>query len=254
MGSTIGELGLSKRETTPLNATMKFLTVLSCFLTTLLAAPLDQRAAGPTVTISSPAATVVGVSSVTVEAFSGIPYAQPPTGSLRLKPPASLTSALGTVQATASARSCPQLAFDTDMSQFPTSIIGDLLDTPWFQTITNAGEDCLTVDIVRPAGTTSSSKLPVLFWIFGGGFEAGGTSTYNGASLVSESVKDGKPIIYVAVNYRVAGFGFLAGSEILKDGSANIGLRDQRLGLQWVADNIAAFGGDPTKVTIWGER
>ena len=232
---------------------MKVLRVLSCTLPSLLAAPVEQRAAGPTVTISSPAATIVGVSSATVEAFSGIPYAQPPTGSLRLKPPASLTSALGTVQATASARSCPQLAFDTDVSNFPASIVGDLLDTPLFQTITNAGEDCLTVDIVRPAGITPSSKLPVLFWIFGGGFEAGGTSTYNGASLVGESVKDGKPIIYVAVNYRVAGFGFLPGSEILKDGSANLGLRDQRLGLQWVADNIAAFGGDPTKVTIWGE-
>ena len=232
---------------------MKVLKVLSCLLPTLLAAPLEQRAAAPTVTISSPAATVVGVSSATVEAFSGIPYAQPPTGSLRLKPPASLTSALGTVSATASARSCPQLTVTTDLSALPASIVGYLLDTPLFQTITNAGEDCLTVDIVRPAGTTSSSKLPVLFWIFGGGFEGGGTSQYDAASLVSESVKDGKPIIYVGVNYRVAGFGFLPGSEILKDGSANLGLRDQRLGLQWVADNIAAFGGDPTKVTIWGE-
>lgn len=60
-------------------------------------------------------------------------------------------------------------------------------------------------------------------------------------------------MIYVAVNYRLSGFGFLAGKEILADGSSNLGLLDQRLGLQWVADNIAAFGGDPTKVTIWGE-
>ena len=232
---------------------MKFFAVLLCLLPAVLAAPLDQRAPGPTVTIQSPAATVVGVASATVEAFSGIPFAQPPTGSLRLKPPASLTSALGTVQATAAARSCPQQFFDTSLSAFPGDIIGTLLDTPLFQKITNAGEDCLTIDIVRPAGTTSSSKLPVLFWIFGGGFELGGTSQYNGASLVTESMKDGKPIIYVAVNYRVGGFGFLPGSEILKDGSANLGLRDQRLGLQWTADNIAAFGGDPTKVTIWGE-
>jgi carboxylesterase type B len=66
-------------------------------------------------------------------------------------------------------------------------------------------------------------------------------------------VTEGKPIIFVTVNYRVGGFGFLPGAEILADGSANLGLLDQRLGLQWVADNIAAFGGDPTKVTIWGE-
>ena len=232
---------------------MKVLAAFLCFLPAVLAAPLEERAAGPTVTISSPAATIVGTSSATVEAFSGIPFAQPPTASRRLKPPASLTSALGTVQATASARSCPQFEFDTDLSALPASILGNLLDTPLFQKITNAGEDCLTVDIVRPAGTTAASKLPVLFWIFGGGFESGGTSTYNGASLVTESIKDGKPIIYVAVNYRLGGFGFLPGAEILKDGSANLGLLDQRLGLQWTADNIASFGGDPTKVTIWGE-
>ena len=232
---------------------MRLIVVLQCLLAVVLAAPLDQRAAGPTVTIQSPAATVVGVSSATVEAFSGIPFAQPPTGSLRLRPPASLTSALGTVQATAPARSCPQQFFDTSLSAFPSNIIGTLLGTPLFQVITNAGEDCLTIDIVRPAGTTSASKLPVLFWIYGGGFELGGTSQYNGASLVGESIKDGKPVIYVAVNYRLGGFGFLPGSEVLKAGAANLGLLDQRLGLQWTADNIAAFGGDPTKVTIWGE-
>jgi carboxylesterase type B len=116
-----------------------------------------------------------------------------------------------------------------------------------------AGEDCLTVNVNRPIGTTSTSKLPVLFWIFGGGFELGSTLMYDGASLVADSISDGQPIIFVAVNYRVGGFGFLPGKEILADGSSNLGLLDQRLGLQWVADNIAAFGGDPTKVTIWGE-
>lgn len=76
---------------------------------------------------------------------------------------------------------------------------------------------------------------------------------YDGTSIVADSVAQGKPIIFVAVNYRVGGFGFLPGKEILADGSSNLGLLDQRLGLQWVADNIAAFGGDPDKVTIWGE-
>jgi hypothetical protein len=76
---------------------------------------------------------------------------------------------------------------------------------------------------------------------------------YDGTSIVADSVKQGKPVIFVAVNYRVGGFGFLAGKEVLADGAANLGLLDQRLGLQWVADNIAAFGGDPDKVTIWGE-
>jgi carboxylesterase type B len=115
------------------------------------------------------------------------------------------------------------------------------------------GDDCLNINIQRPAGTTLSSKLPVLFWIFGGGFEIGWNSMYNGAGWVSESVREGMPIIFVTVNYRVGGFGFLPGAEVLADGSANLGLLDQRLGLQWVADNIEAFGGDPRKATIWGE-
>ena len=70
---------------------------------------------------------------------------------------------------------------------------------------------------------------------------------------MSTSVTLQKPVIYVAINYRLAGFGFLAGKEILADGSANLGLLDQRLALEWVADNIAAFGGDPDRVIIWGE-
>lgn len=143
--------------------------------------------------------------------------------------------------------------FSLDGRNFPTNVLGTILNTPLFQAATNAGEDCLTINVQRPAGTTSSSKLPVLFWIFGGGFELGSTQMYDGTSLIKESVAQGKPIIFVAVNYRVGGFGFLPGKEILKDGSANLGLLDQRLGLKWVADNIAAFGGDPSKVTIWGE-
>ena len=217
------------------------------------AAPLEDRAAVPTVTIASPAATVIGSSSGGVDSFSGIPFAQPPTGSLRLKPPASLASALGTVTATAAAASCPQFYFDTDFSQFPTNLVGELLDLPFFQKVTNAQEDCLTININRPSGTTSSSKLPVLVYIFGGGFQLGSTGMYGGSGWVSSSVASDKPVIYAAMNYRVGGFGFMPGSEILQDGSANIGLLDQRLALQWIADNIEAFGGDPSKVTIWGE-
>lgn len=71
--------------------------------------------------------------------------------------------------------------------------------------------------------------------------------------MITKSVAVSSSIIFVAVNYRVGGFGFLAGSQLQSDSSTNLGLRDQRLGLEWVADNIAAFGGDPTKVTIWGE-
>ncbi|TAQ84606.1 hypothetical protein B7494_g7073 [Chlorociboria aeruginascens] len=231
---------------------MKTLILASVIFTFTFANPI-QRALVPTVTIRAPAATIIGTSLDSVEIFNGIPFAQPPVGPLRLKPPQNLTTALGTINATGIANACPQFFFDVDESAFPTDILGLLLDTPLFQTVTSAGEDCLTVSIRRPAGTTNSSNLPVLFWIFGGGFELGSTSMYDGTSLVAASITMGQPIVFVAVNYRVGGFGFMPGAEILADGSSNLGLLDQRLGLQWVSENIAAFGGDPTKVTIWGE-
>ncbi|KAF1962320.1 lipase 3 precursor [Byssothecium circinans] len=232
---------------------MKVTTILS-LLPLAFAAPaqVDKRAA-PIVIAPSPAATITGKSLQNVETFNGIPFAQPPTGSLRLKPPQPLASGVGNVDGTQLPKACPQFFFSLAESGFPANVLGTILNTPLFQAATNAGEDCLTINVQRPAGTTASSKLPVLFWIFGGGFELGSTQMYDGSGLVRDSVAQGKPIIFVAVNYRVGGFGFLPGKEILKDGSANLGLLDQRLGLQWVADNIAAFGGDPTKVTIWGE-
>lgn len=232
---------------------MKF-AVAFTLLPLALAAPaqLEKRAA-PTVVAPSPQATVAGKDLLGVETFNGIPYAQPPVGQLRLKPPQPITSAVGRIDGTASPRGCPQFFFSVDGQNFPTNVLGTLLNTPLFQTVTNSGEDCLTINVQRPSGTKADAKLPVLFWIFGGGFELGATAMYDGTSLVAESVAQGKPIVFVAVNYRVGGFGFMPGKEILADGSANLGILDQRLGLQWVADNIAAFGGDPDKVTIWGE-
>jgi triacylglycerol lipase len=229
--------------------------VLLAAVPVVFAAPANlKRAAAPTVTISQPQATVIGSSgSNSVDSFNGIPFAQAPTGSLRLKPPRAIQTSLGTVQATGPARSCPQFFFTTDTNDFPVSVIGELANIPLFQTVSNAGEDCLSVSIRRPTGTVAGAKLPVLVWIFGGGFELGSTSMYDGTTLVSASMKLGLPIVFVAINYRVGGFGFMPGSEILKDGSANLGLLDQRLALEWVADNIKAFGGDPAKVTIWGE-
>lgn len=223
------------------------------FLLSVAIIPLALAASTPTVTISYPQATIVGLSG-NVEQFPGVPFAQPPTGSLRLKPPQPLTEPYGVYNATANPPACPQFIFSTTINDaIPTAEIGLLLDTPLFQKALDESEDCLYLSIYRPAGTTPNSKLPVLFWIFGGGFEIGWNSMYDGTPWVTESVSEGQPIIVVTVNYRVGGFGFLPGKEILADGSANLGLLDQRLGLEWVADNIAAFGGDPSKVTIWGE-
>lgn len=147
----------------------------------------------------------------------------------------------------------PQFYSQVDTSNLPSDVIGKLLDTPFGQRVQTEGEDCLTVSVQRPSTANTNSKLPVVAWLFGGGFEFGSTQTYDGTGFVQQSALLGKPVIYVSINYRVGGFGFLAGKELQGDGSTNLGLRDQRLGLQWIQDNIASFGGDPTKVVIWGE-
>jgi cholinesterase len=109
--------------------------------------------------------------------------------------------------------------------------------------------------VVRPAGTTCGDDLPVLVWIYGGGFDAGGSADprYNTSYIVNASVAIHKPIIMVSINYRVGGWGFLGSKEVVAAGASNIGLFDQRLALTWVQENIQAFGGDPNKVTISGE-
>ncbi|KAK3377323.1 sterol esterase precursor [Lasiosphaeria ovina] len=213
--------------------------------------PVVEKRAAPTVSIGT--GNVVGVTRIGTEAFNGIPYALPPVGPLRLKPPVRLAASFGTFDATGIAPACPQFLSSTDSSELLVQVLGTLTNSPLLQVALNQKEDCLGINVIRPVGTKAGDKLPVLFWIFGGGFELGWTSMYDGGPLLSNAIASGKPYVFVAVNYRVGGFGFMAGKEILKDGSSNLGLLDQRMGLEWVADNIAAFGGDPDKVTIWGE-
>ncbi|EAQ87427.1 hypothetical protein CHGG_04046 [Chaetomium globosum CBS 148.51] len=116
-------------------------------------------------------------------------------------------------------------------------------------------EDCLYLNVVRPAGISDTADLPVAVWIHGGGLVMGGSADrrYNLSFIVENSVEQGTPIIGVSLNYRLSAFGFPMGEEVLAAGVTNLGFRDQRLALQWVQENIAAFGGAPDKVTIWGE-
>ncbi|KAI1159375.1 sterol esterase [Nemania serpens] len=215
----------------------------------MASAPLEERATASVVTSQG---TIVGTSLLGIENFAGIPFAEPPVGNLRLRPPQRLTKALGTFNAAGLDPACPQMFFSTE-GDLLTSLLGDLVNIPLLQTVTGQTEDCLTIRVQRPAGTKPDAKLPVFFWIFGGGFELGSTQVYDASGLILNGVSQKKPFIFVSVNYRVGGFGFLPGKEILADGAANLGLLDQRMGLEWVQDNIAAFGGDPSKVTIWGE-
>ncbi|KAK1580027.1 carboxylesterase [Colletotrichum navitas] len=166
------------------------------------------------------------------DVFLGVPFAQPPVGQLRYRWPQSLNSSFdGVRDATQQGYSCMQFRGDFNMS-----------------------EDCLTLNVVRPAGE-HKKPLPVLVWIFGGGLYTGSIADpqYNLSGVVKVSQDMGQPIIGVAMNYRLNMYGFLQTPQILAEGSSNAGLLDQRLALRWIQENIAAFGGDPARVTIWGE-
>lgn len=108
--------------------------------------------------------------------------------------------------------------------------------------------------VVRPAGYTNQS-LPVLMWIYGGGLTVGSTADpqYNISGIVKTASDSGQPFIGVSINYRLGVWGFLQTPAILNEGSSNAGLLDQRLAMRWVQENIAGMGGDPDRVTIWGE-
>ncbi|KAL2782740.1 Alpha/Beta hydrolase protein [Aspergillus pseudodeflectus] len=230
-------------------------TYVSLGATALALLPLACGAAStPTVTIASPAATIVGLAG-DVEQFPGIPYAKPPVGNLRFKPPVPLTEPYGMYEATENKNICPQfVGSTTDGNSLIPEFLTTLLNSPLFQKpVFAASEDCLYLNIHRPAGIKEGDDLPILFFIHGGGFQLGWNSMYDGTPWVEKSVELGKPMIVVTVAYRLGGFGFLPGREIQEEGSSNVGLLDQRLGLQWVANNIRAFGGDPAKVTVWGE-
>lgn len=168
--------------------------------------------------------------------FLGMPYAQPPLGSLRWVNPQPLnTSWSGARDATAYSDIC--YGYGTSSIWYPNS------------------EDCLTINVIRPAGTNESSNLPVAFWIHGGGLTmgAGSDQRYNMSFMIQNAVQIGKPFIGVSINYRLGPYGFFYNQDILASGQINVGFRDQRLALHWVQENIGAFGGDRTKVTIWGQ-
>jgi carboxylesterase type B len=165
--------------------------------------------------------------------FLGIPYAQPPLGPLRFRWPESLNESWNGVR---------------DASQYGYSCMQ-------YDSIFNISEDCLNLNVVRPAGVDREAKLPVLVWIFGGGLFAGSSADpqYNLSGIVKVSQDMGTPIIAASLNYRLGMWGFLQTPELLSEGSSNAGFLDQRLALRWIHENIASFGGDPDRVVIWGE-
>ncbi|OQU98061.1 hypothetical protein CLAIMM_03894 [Cladophialophora immunda] len=189
--------------------------------------------------------TYVGFSFTGTEQFLGINFGQDTSGANRFKPPKAFTYPTGTtIQATAAGAACPQNTF--------LSLLGAISENPG---VFNLSEDCLNLEVVRPAGTKQNANLPVLVWISGQGDEEGSYNytLYNPTALVAGAAAKGTPVIYVSMNYRVNVFGFANSPALRTEGSLNSGLLDQRLALQWIQSNIATFGGNPKNVTLFGQ-
>jgi para-nitrobenzyl esterase len=172
-----------------------------------------------------------------VRSFKGIPFAQPPVGDLRWREPQPVKDWVGVRNADQFGPRCMQRT-------------GPMADY-WFRS-NGMSEDCLYLNVWTPA-RSGKERLPVLVYIFGGGFQNGDGSEprYDGESMA------GKGIVAVTLNYRTNVFGFFSHPELTKESphhaSGNYGLLDQVAALRWVQQNIAAFGGDPKRVTIAGE-
>jgi para-nitrobenzyl esterase len=177
-----------------------------------------------------------GVDHDGVIAFKGVPFAAPPVGDLRWRPPQSPKTWSGVRSAAEYGADCMQLPFPSDAAPLGTK----------------PNEDCLYVNVWTPA-SQQGKKLPVMVWIYGGGFVNGGSSpsVYDGSQFAKRGV------VFVSFNYRVGRFGFFAHPALTKaDPSGllgNYGYMDQIAALKWVQRNVAAFGGDPNNVTLFGE-
>lgn len=213
---------------------------MTLLFTTILAASLaflTSADGGPTVSLINGTYEGRYLSTFNQDVFLGIPYAQDTSGQNRFRIPQSLNETWsGTRPATNYSNACPDPQPATDA-------------------IYGMSEDCLTINIVRPAGLNTSAQLPIMFWIHGGSYQVGttGLPQYNLSYLVQRSVEVDRPVLGVSINYRKGGWGNMYSIEIQGSGNTNLALRDMRKALAWVSENIAAFGGNPNLVTIWGE-
>ena len=209
---------------------------LVLFVSAMLLLSYPSQAANKALRVKTAVGTVQGKQDGAVRAFLGIPYAAPPVDQLRWRPPVPAAKWKGVRPATEFGSHCMQPTIYADM----------IFRDP------GISEDCLTLNIWTPA-KDKKAKLPVMVWVYGGGFLAGGTSEarQDGAQLASNGV------IVVTMNYRLGIFGFFAHPDLAAESdhnaSGNYGLMDQTAALRWVQENIAPFGGDPNNVTLFGE-
>jgi para-nitrobenzyl esterase len=174
-----------------------------------------------------------------VREYRSIPFAAPPVGSLRWQPPHPVVPWEGVRSAQRFAPPCMQII------QPPNS-------ASWNRTMLEPSEDCLYLNVWTPA-SSANEKLPVMIWIYGGG----GTAGYSGDPRYDGSVLAKKGVVVVSMNYRVNVFGWLAHPELTAESenhsSGNYGSLDQLAAIRWVKNNIAQFGGDPEKITLFGQ-
>src|SRR5580700_6313871 len=222
---------------------MKVEAALAVSLALSAISPLRTLAA-----ISDPVKTSNGkISGVTlssgVRAFKGIPFAAPPVGNLRWKEPQPPEPWKGVLKADKFGNVCVQ---PSQPKRVPNNVAVDLPDSP------KMSEDCLYLNVWTDA-KSASARLPVMFWIYGGAYSEGaGSSPHNDGEALAR-----KGAVLVTFNYRLGAFGFFSHPELTQESgrnaSGNQALMDTIAALRWVQSNIAAFGGDPTNVTIFGE-
>jgi len=181
-----------------------------------------------------------GVVDAGVVSYKGVPFAAPPVGELRWRPPQPAAPWKGVRQAAEFGAACMQGRFGPPPAPGASAAAG------------GPSEDCLYLNVWRPANAAPAAKLPVMVWIYGGGFTGGSSSSPNTSG--TQFAKQG--VILVAANYRVGRFGFFAFPALSRERpdelKGNYAYMDQIAALQWVKRNIAAFGGDPNNVTIFG--
>lgn len=247
VSADLHHIDLHRRQAVPPTTS----NVTSANVTTPSITPVNTTLYGANTTVYG-----FDVAGVNVTQYLGIPFGQPANGSRRFQPPQPIdyaTTYPDGINATAQGPACPQQV---------TAQYG------------NISEDCLSVNVFTPsaralanlrtAATSFGSAaanltaeydngLPVLVWIYGGGFNAGSTVPYSGIPIVTQSLNTYSPVVLVTLNYRVGMLGFCPGAQCAAEGASNLGLQDQILALQWVQQYISAFGGDPNKVTVFGE-
>jgi para-nitrobenzyl esterase len=212
--------------------------VLASVMLALAVAP--RLAAAETVKVDGGMVSGVATPDHKITSYKGIPFAAAPVGDLRWRAPQPVVPWKATLVADRFGPACMQALFNADV----------ILEHPGPEMATS--EDCLTLNLWTPA-KTAAAKLPVMVWFYGGGNRAGaGSQTAYAGEMLAR-----KGVIVVTFNYRLGALGFLAHPELTRESghgaSGNYALLDDLAVLEWVKKNIARFGGDPAKVTIFGE-